>query len=98
HPPSALFPYTTLFRSADALTGGYHVAFGTAAGLAAAALVLAAVVLRPTRPQGPARPWRPGRSQTGVVIANQTGERGAGDRAQHRSEEHTSELQSLTNL
>ena len=33
--------------AADALTGGYHVAFGTGAGLAAAALVLAAVVLRP---------------------------------------------------
>jgi EmrB/QacA subfamily drug resistance transporter len=63
--------------AADALTGGYHVAFGTAAGLAAAALVLAAVVLRPARPR------RPGRGQTGVVLANQTGERGAGDRAQH---------------
>jgi MFS family permease len=33
--------------AADALTGGYHVAFGTGAALAAAALVLAAVVLRP---------------------------------------------------
>ena len=33
--------------TADALTGGYHAAFGTGAGLAAAALVLAAVVLRP---------------------------------------------------
>jgi predicted MFS family arabinose efflux permease len=33
--------------AADALTGGYHVAFGTGAGLAAAALVLAALVLRP---------------------------------------------------
>ena len=32
---------------AAALTGGYHVAFGVGAGLAAAALVLAAVVLRP---------------------------------------------------
>ena len=32
--------------AADALTGGYHVAFGTGAGLAAAALVLAAVLLR----------------------------------------------------
>jgi len=33
--------------AADALTGGYHVAFGTGAALAAAALMLAAVVLRP---------------------------------------------------
>ena len=33
--------------AAEALTGGYQVAFGTGAGLAAAALVLAAVVLRP---------------------------------------------------
>lgn len=32
---------------AAALTGGYHVAFGVGAGLAASALVLAAVVLRP---------------------------------------------------
>ena len=32
---------------AEALTGGYHLAFGTGAVLAAAALVLAAVVLRP---------------------------------------------------
>jgi MFS family permease len=35
--------------AASALTGGYHLAFGTGAGLAAAALVLAAVALRPTR-------------------------------------------------
>ena len=33
---------------AVALTGGYHVAFGVGAGLAATALVLAAVVLRPS--------------------------------------------------
>jgi len=33
--------------AAEALTGGYHVAFGTGAGLAAAALLLAAVALRP---------------------------------------------------
>ena len=38
--------------AAVALTGGYHVAFGTGAGLAAAALVLAAVLLRPGRPSG----------------------------------------------
>jgi len=46
--------------AADALTGGYHAAFGTGAGLAAAALVLAAAVLRPAGPRdsagsGPAR-------------------------------------------
>ncbi len=37
--------------AASALTGGYHLAFGTGAGLAAAALVLAAVALRPARPE-----------------------------------------------
>jgi hypothetical protein len=38
----------------DALTGGYQVAFGTGAGLAAAALVLAAVALRPRAARRPA--------------------------------------------
>jgi EmrB/QacA subfamily drug resistance transporter len=40
--------------AAVALTGGYHLAFGVGAGLAAAALVLAAVVLRPAGRQNPA--------------------------------------------
>ena len=40
--------------AASALTGGYHVAFGTGAGLAAAAFVLAAAVLRPARTEPPA--------------------------------------------
>jgi EmrB/QacA subfamily drug resistance transporter len=40
--------------AADALTGGYQVAFGTGAGLAAAALMLAAVVLRPRAARRPA--------------------------------------------
>ena len=48
--------------AADALTGGYHVAFGTGAGLAAAALILAAVVLRPAasrrRAESPAQAER----------------------------------------
>jgi hypothetical protein len=35
--------------AAAALTGGYHLAFGVGAGLAATALVAAALVLRPTR-------------------------------------------------
>ena len=43
----------------DALTGGYHVAFGTGAGLAGAALVLAAVVLRPAGGRRPARSQDP---------------------------------------
>jgi MFS family permease len=42
--------------AADALTGGYHLAFGTGAGLAGAALVLAAVLLRPARTRGPEEP------------------------------------------
>ena len=45
--------------AADALTGGYHVAFGTGAGLAAAALVLAAAVLRPAGDRRPARSLDP---------------------------------------
>ena len=45
--------------AADALTGGYHVAFGTGAGLAAAALVLAAAVLRPAGDRRPARSLGP---------------------------------------
>jgi predicted MFS family arabinose efflux permease len=45
--------------AADALTGGYHVAFGTGAVLAAAALVLAAAVLRPARDRRPARSQGP---------------------------------------
>ena len=44
--------------AAGALTGGYHLAFGTGAGLAAAALVLAAAALRPPR-TGTARPTPP---------------------------------------
>jgi hypothetical protein len=49
--------------AADALTGGYHVAFGTGAGLAAAALVLAAAVLRPGASERRAgSPDQPGRA------------------------------------
>jgi EmrB/QacA subfamily drug resistance transporter len=40
--------------AAAALTGGYHLAFGVGAGLAATALVVAALVLRPTRAHPPA--------------------------------------------
>jgi hypothetical protein len=50
--------------AADALTGGYHVAFGTGAVLAAAALVLAAAVLRPAGDRRPAR--SPGPAETGA--------------------------------
>ena len=49
--------------AADALTAGYHVAFGTGAGLAAAALVLAAAVLRPGASERRAgSPDEPGRA------------------------------------
>jgi MFS family permease len=48
--------------AANALTAGYHVAFGTGAGLAAAALVLAAVVLRPAGSRPAPEPARPGRT------------------------------------
>jgi MFS family permease len=48
--------------AADALTGGYHVAFGTGAGLAAVALVLAAVVLRPAGSRREPEPAAPGRT------------------------------------
>ena len=36
-------------RTADALTGGYHLAFGIGAGLIAAAMAIALVLLRPAR-------------------------------------------------
>jgi EmrB/QacA subfamily drug resistance transporter len=57
--------------AAEALTGGYHVAFGAGAGLAAAALVLAAVALRPAGPRpGPRPPVRrlgPGLPRAGAA-------------------------------
>ena len=59
--------------AAEALTGGYHVAFGTGAVLAAAALVLAAAVLRPAGNRRPARPRaRPRPARGGSVIRSVT--------------------------
>ncbi len=60
--------------AASALTGGYHLAFGTGAGLAAAALILAAVALRPARPAAktnapPAGASPAGAPQTGAPPA-----------------------------
>jgi len=55
--------------AASALTGGYHLAFGTGAGLAAAALVLAAVV-RPARTGPPAE--SSGEISTGHADTGQT--------------------------
>src|SRR2546430_5330464 len=63
-PRSTLFPYTTLFRSGEAL---HHLARGGAAADGRNDLVLLEVVVR-------------------------------GDQAVERSEEHTSELQSQSNL
>jgi MFS family permease len=42
--------------AASALTGGYHLAFAVGAGLAATALVVAALALRPTRAHPSAEP------------------------------------------
>jgi MFS family permease len=55
--------------AAAALTGGYHVAFGIGAGLAAAALLLAAAVLRPART--PPVPESSGQTSTGQADTGQ---------------------------
>jgi EmrB/QacA subfamily drug resistance transporter len=57
--------------SGAALTGGYHLAFGVGAGLAAAALVLAAVVLRPAAASSVHRALgRPSRRRLSIVPQN----------------------------
>src|SRR5262249_60639685 len=82
-PTSPLFPYTTLFRSLQAAVGGKPGALG-----------------QPGRPARDERARQRRRvlgrrgEHPGVVIGRHDGR--GGDRV--RSEEHTSELQSLTNL
>jgi MFS family permease len=45
--------------TASALSGGYHLAFALAAGLALAAIIVAAIMLRPRITAGPLRPIGP---------------------------------------
>ncbi|MFJ9668258.1 DHA2 family efflux MFS transporter permease subunit [Streptomyces sp. NPDC101219] len=54
---------------AEALTGGYHVAFLAAAGCALAALVVGAVLLRATPSAGGPRPDAPASSEATVPVA-----------------------------
>src|SRR5262249_60519345 len=81
-PRSPLFPYTTLFRSADAVRRA-----GPLAGLLLVCVVFALLI-------GPQffRPCRRSRSGARPARGCPAGRTGG------RSEEHTSELQSLTNL
>jgi EmrB/QacA subfamily drug resistance transporter len=60
--------------AAGALTGGYHLAFGAGAGLAATALLVAALALRPTRVHPPVEPsdeTSPGQVTTGQATTGQ---------------------------
>src|SRR5438093_10075565 len=83
-PPSTLFPYTTLFRS--------RLPFVTTKAPPAPKLA--------TRERSRTRRIVLASAVVGVIVATMllaVGWLGA-QRATHRSEEHTSELQSLTNL
>jgi EmrB/QacA subfamily drug resistance transporter len=63
--------------AASALTSGYHLAFGVGAGLAAAALLLAAAVLRPAPAWSrPGRPPGPARRRTDLSVSPLHGLRG----------------------
>jgi EmrB/QacA subfamily drug resistance transporter len=60
--------------AAAALTGGYHLAFGVGAGLAATALLVAALALRPTRVHPPVEPsdeTSPGQATAGQATTGQ---------------------------
>jgi MFS family permease len=65
--------------AAAALTGGYHLAFATSAGLAAAALVLTAAVLRPADSGRAPEPERPDRT----AVAAGADHRGGGAHLAH---------------
>src|SRR5262249_62342743 len=90
-PTSALFPYTTLFRSGDRARG------------LALAVERAAAGARGLDPGGEGEPARRGelergRSRQGEGLLAVEHGAGAVFDGKERSEEHTSELQSLTNL
>src|SRR5262249_61478163 len=82
-PPSTLFPYTTLFRSPRDLAAR---SAGAARGPAADAPPDAAAAAARCRDRGPDPDAKPTPDHHGA------------GRSGDRSEEHTSELQSLTNL
>src|SRR2546427_4381908 len=99
-PRSTLFPYTTLFRSARALAARRFRASAAARAGGAAAGRLADV--QPgghERARSAVSPLPPGTEDAALLPAGAAG--GApvrGDCAAQRSEEHTSELQSQSNL
>src|SRR3546814_6580177 len=79
-----LFPYTTLFRSAGGNSRGPH----------GAAVVRARCL--PSSPPPPQAPF--GAKHDERAARAEQGEREPGDRIDQRSEEHTSELQSLMRI
>src|SRR3712207_6986506 len=83
-PRSTLFPYTTLFRSESVLRGDdvdLHVGRESTVGLQALAQAVEDSVVAVPRGDGVRSPVLPGRA-------------GEDEESRHRSEEHTSELQS----
>src|SRR5262249_59924892 len=86
-PSSPLFPYTTLFRST-----GLDLE-----GLPVAALLGRSLVV-PLAPPWPSRMFFPPLHRRHDSTHGRQGTRAGAHHAQARSEEHTSELQSLTNL
>jgi EmrB/QacA subfamily drug resistance transporter len=66
-------------RPAEALLGGYHLAFGIGAGLLLAAIAVAVVVLRPTRPTRPAEEQAAVMAEPAGLNATAAGKNGAGE-------------------
>src|SRR5256885_10715247 len=90
-PRSPLFPYTTLFRSAlDVGKVGQVASRGMDAGFGARQHLSAAEMI--------GNGDQAARCQNVEVLAGPSRLRPAGERADQRSEEHTSELQSPCNL
>src|SRR2546430_14865910 len=93
-PRSTLFPYTTLFRSCDAISSDSFQSRSCIRD-ARRGLALAAFVLDGSRLESMTNPSGPGPSQfdeaKGAPLCSCKSQ-------QNRSEEHTSELQSQSNL
>src|SRR5205823_12241354 len=90
-PISTLFPYTTLFRS-----GVYHLSRGVDLMTYLDKAALKVVGTRPIRPDGVDKVI--GRAAFGADMVMPGMLWGRIKRSPHRSEEHTSELQSLAYL
>src|SRR5262249_62271370 len=89
-PSSPLFPYTTLFRSADGESGAVHRRC-----LGPTLRALALMLPRHPKTVFINRYYSPDESATAQLLTDLAAELAKTD---PRSEEHTSELQSLTNL